>query len=289
MTANRLWNPAGRQGLAFRALASVFVLSLFAQAHAGTQRRPAPRSAHPAAASGGSVYPQFRSSYGVIHWLPAQMPLKVFVSRGLSLDQVGLTQMGAPVTNTDNRDHWPDIVASVCSNEEQFRSLPTAEGFQPEHYDAALQGISFWKPFEKEGVLSFNFTNDPGEADIFVFWTNHFTDKLGMGLFRQDIRGYTAKRSFPLKPVLAAISQGKQIDFVPVVILLRTTEGNGVPMPVNKMRASAGHEFGHALGIEEHSTNSADLMSIYYGYGMLSRNDIATMRYLYHLQPDFVP
>jgi predicted Zn-dependent protease len=55
------------------------------------------------------------------------------------------------------------------------------------------------------------------------------------------------------------------------------------------MRASAAHEFGHALGIEGHSTNPNDLMSIYYGHGVVSANDAATIRYLYHLTPDLIP
>ncbi|MGC8054832.1 matrixin family metalloprotease, partial [Salmonella enterica] len=47
------------------------------------------------------------------------------------------------------------------------------------------------------------------------------------------------------------------------------------------MRASAGHEFGHALGIDQHSTNPYDLMSVYYGRGVVSNNDAATIRYIY--------
>ncbi len=70
---------------------------------------------------------------------------------------------------------------------------------------------------------------------------------------------------------------------------LRTTEGNGVPMAFLKMRASAAHEFGHALGIEGHSRNPADLMSLYYGNGTVSPSDAATIRYLYHLTPDLIP
>jgi hypothetical protein len=31
------------------------------------------------------------------------------------------------------------------------------------------------------------------------------------------------------------------------------------------------------------------LMSVYYGHGAISTNDAATIRYLYHLQPDLIP
>ena len=109
-------------------------------------------------------------------------------------------------------------------------------------------------------------------------------------LFQNDIRGYTAKRSFPYAAVQAAIQAGKPVDFFrPVLCLLRTTDSANNPMSLDRMRASAAHEFGHALGIEGHSTNPGDLMSIYYGHGVVSANDAATIRYLYHLRPDLIP
>ncbi|HEY9681765.1 MAG TPA: matrixin family metalloprotease [Oculatellaceae cyanobacterium] len=232
----------------------------------------------------GGIYPEFKSNFGVIRWLNEQMPLKVYVSPGLCLDGI-IDQMGAPVTNVDNRAHWPDVVADVLGNQAQFKSLGIAKGYIPQHSQAAVQGINSWKPFEKEGLISYTLVNDPTEADIHVFWTDHFTDKLGMGLFQNDIRGYTAKRSFPI----AAIREGKQVPFRPVVVLLRTTDSAGNPMSLERMKASAAHEFGHALGIEGHSTNSNDLMSVYYGRGVVSQGDAATIRYLYHLQPELVP
>lgn len=249
-------------------------------------RRYPQRSGRPAGGGGGAApYPQFRSNYGVIRWIGDQMPLKVYVSRGQTLDGIIDPDLGAPMTNVDSRAKWPALVASVASNPQQMQSLPQAVGFVPEHYQAAMEGISMWKAFEREGLFSFQFTDDPGEADIYVFWTNHFVNKLGLGLFANDIRGYTSKESFPYK----AIMSGAQAQFKPVVTLLRTTEGNGQPMPLGKMKASAAHEFGHAMGIEEHSTNPNDLMSLYYGHGVISPSDAATIRYLYHLTPDLIP
>lgn len=211
------------------------------------------------------------------------MPIKVYVSPGLSLDSLIDPQLGAPYTSVDNRDHWPDLVADVISDPQKFQSLGQAKGYTPEHLQAALAGINEWKPFQS--LISFQIVNDPSDADIYVFWTDHFVNKLGMGLFQNDIRGYTAKRSFWYKQIMA----GGQAPFKPVVTLLRTTESNGYPMPVAKMKASAAHEFGHAIGIEGHSANPNDLMSVYYGHGVISQNDAATVRYLYHLTPDLIP
>ena len=258
--------------------------SSYAKTSLGNAQTTQPGQTRQQVTAPGGVYPQFRSNYGVIRWLSEQMPLKVYVSPGLCLDSM-IDPMGAPVTNVDNRDHWPDVVAGVLQNQEQFKALGVAKGFVPQHAQAAVQGINSWKEFEKEGLLSYKLTNDPGDADIYVFWTDHFTDKLGMGLFQNDIRGYTAKRSFPY----AAIKQGKAVDFKPVLVLLRTTDSAGNPMSLERMKASAAHEFGHALGIEGHSANANDLMSIYYGHGVVSAGDAATIRYLYHTTPDLIP
>lgn len=230
------------------------------------------------------VYPEFRSPHGVIRWIPDQMPLKVWVSDGKAIDALMNPQLGAPYANVDAVGTWPDLAAQLFK-EGKANALPVAEGFRPEHKQATLDGINFWKPFEKEKLFSYEFTDDPMEASIHVFFVHHFVNKLGLALFASDIRGYTSKRSFSYK----AIMQGKNADFKPVVIVLRTTDKYGRPMDVASMRAAAGHEFGHALGIEDHSKNPADLMSIYYGKGRLSNNDAATIRYLYKLTPDLIP
>lgn len=231
------------------------------------------------------VYPEFRSRFGVIHWVRDQMPLKVYISPGLTLDSIMDPQLGAPVANTDNLPAWPNLVAQVVDNPEQFQSLQRAEGYVDGHYQAVLEGVLSWKPFENEGLFSYQITQDPAEADIYVFYTHHFVTKLGMALFAGDIRGYTSKTNFPYKQILA----GAQADFKPVVIVLRTTDGQGRPMALGRMKAAATHEFGHALGIEGHSTDPSDLMNIYYGRGMISPNDAATIRYLYRQTPDLIP
>lgn len=230
------------------------------------------------------VYPEFRSPHGVIRWIPDQMPLKVWVSDGRAIDALMNPQLGAPYANVDMVGTWPDLAAQLFK-EGKANALPVAEGFRPEHKQATIDGINFWKPFEKEKLFTYELTDDPMEASIHVFYVHHFVNKLGLALFANDIRGYTSKRSFSYK----AIMQGKNADFKPVVIVLRTTDKYGRPMDAASMKAAAGHEFGHALGIEDHSKNPADLMSVYYGKGRLSNNDAATIRYLYKLTPDLIP
>jgi len=236
-------------------------------------------------AKSGNVYPQFRSREGyVIHWLPEQMPLKVYVSPGQTMENIIDPETGVSVLSVDSRDRWPDWLEQTIENQ-QIAQLPIAEGYLPQHYQAVISGIARWKAFEKEGLFSFVSTDDPTDADIYIFWVSHFVDKHGFGLFSNDIRGYTQKYSNWYKAIL----ENKPVKFKPVVVLLRTANQQGNPMDIAQMQASAAHEFGHALGIDQHSTNPHDLMSLYYGNGTISSNDAATIRYLYHLTPDLVP
>jgi hypothetical protein len=230
-------------------------------------------------------YPQYKSPVGTVRWLKEQMPLKVYISHGLTLDSIMDPQLGAPVCNIDNLSVWPRCVGQLVEHKSQWKTLGVAKGFVPGHYQAAVEGVQAWKIFEPEGLINFELTEDPGEADIYVFFTHHFVTKLGMALFANDIRGYTSKTNFSY----AAIQKGGKANFQPVVCVLRTTDNQGQAMPLGKMKAAASHEFGHALGIEGHSTNNQDLMSIYYGRGTISPNDADTLRYLYHQTPDLIP
>ncbi len=262
------------------AISALFAPIILGAEVAWAQYRKAPAKPAPS-----GFYPEYRSRFGTIRWVSDQMPLKVYISPGLTLDSIIDPSLGVPIANTDNLAAWPNLVANVLSNPEQFQALKRADGYVDGHYQAALEGVLSWKQFEREGLFSYELTQDPGDADIYVFFTNHFVGKSGMALFAQDIRGYTSKTNFPYKAILA----GGQADFKPAVIVLRTTDGQGQPMSLGKLKAAATHEFGHALGIEGHSTNPVDLMSAYYGRGVISPNDAATIRHLYRLTPDLIP
>lgn len=239
-------------------------------------------------AAGGQVYQQFRWKDGrSARWISEQMPIKVYVAPGLTLDGFVDQQLGASVMNVDNTAGWPDLVKSVAANPEQMSNLPPANGFEQSHMQACLDGINQWKRFEKEGLFSYELTQDPGEADILVFWTHHFVNKLGLATFANDIRGYTAQYPLPLKPCLENPEAASR-SMKPVVIYLRCSEQNNLPMPYEKLKASAAHEFGHALGILQHSNNPGDLMSVFYGRGTVSTNDAATIRHLYRINPDLL-
>jgi predicted Zn-dependent protease len=272
-------------------MTTVMMLWLVFPIQAANKRRQAPGRPHAAAPAGG-VYPQYLLNGRPDHWIKEQMPIRVWVSHGLTLDGI-VDNMGVPLTNTANKNNWPDLVISVMGNPQQLQTLPIAEGYSEQQYQAAIEGINLWKSLEREGLFSFQLTDNPEEADIYVFWTPHFVNKLGLALFENDIRGYTSVYALPYADVQAALQRG-DVEMVkrslkPVVTFLRTQEQDLTPISYGKMRASAAHEFGHALGIADHSPNRYDLMSVYYGNGVISGNDAATMRHLYRSVPYYMP
>jgi hypothetical protein len=282
-TALMAWNLNVPWRLQFAQLLFSLYLFFFNPAALASNHAPAP--ARSSEHSQAHVYPEFQYAGKTVHWLKDQMPLKVYVSPGTTLDKIIDEETGGPVCNVNNLGAWPDLAAKVLETPGQLQAQPMAEGFYQEYYQAAKDGIDSWNRFSREGFISFQFTADPQDADIYVFWVHHFVNKLGMELLANDIRGYTSKISFPLDAILA----GKKVPFKPVVIMLRTTNSNHNSVPLPWMKASSAHEFGHALGIEGHSTNQRDLMSVYYGNGTISDNDAATLRYVYQRTPDLVP
>lgn len=266
-------------------------------AKAPARRAPAPRTT----AGGGAVYPQCLYQGKLTRWIAEQMPIRVWVSHGLSMDSIVDPATGAPVTNTANTAHWGDAVIQLLQSG-QISALPVAPSYNEEQYNAAVSGLAEWKRFEPEGLFKYEFTDNPEDADVYVFWTNHFVNKLGLALFENDIRGQTSKWLLPAEAVVTAL-QRNDVELIrrsrkPVVILLRTTDnsmsssqggGPNPPMNTAKMRAAAAHEMGHVLGIDGHSPVGSDLMSVYYGNGNISANDAATIRYVYKHAAQMIP
>ncbi len=284
--------------LAF-ALGLIFVLLAANQEAALGNKAKAPAKKSPAANSGGgSPYPQCLYGGGkVVRFIPQEMPIKICISPGISIDGIGSDPTtGGPLSNVDNVAGWPELVFRAKQDPELFNNLSQAEGYTDQMWEACAQGINQWKRFQNEGLFSFEVTDNPDGADVYVFWTHHFVNKMGLALFANDIRGYTSKHLLPYQAVASALNSGN-IELLrrsrrPVVVILRTTDllgAQSVPMPLGKLVAASAHEMGHVLGIDGHSPNRVDLMNVNYGNGVVSANDAASIRYIYHRNPDLLP
>jgi predicted Zn-dependent protease len=196
-----------------------------------------------------------------VRWEAKKMPLMIWISPGLKLPDCPFSQIqGTRV----------DTVTNMLQSPEPW-SLTQAPSWTPETNDQVAAGIEQWREFEKEGLFSFVFTDDPRNANIMVFFTDSFKESDSPGGIA--VGGITSAQIYPI-----AQAQKMKIRQKPVIIELSTMV-NGTPV---KMQGATAHEFGHALGIKAHSQGMWDIMNVNRVTNVLSPADKATIRYLYH-------
>lgn len=202
----------------------------------------------------------------LVRWDPRHMPLRVWVSPGKKLPEEPFSELIA---------HRPDEVRDILlSNPQSFYSLPQCPGWTPQMGQAAINGIEQWKELQNEGVIAFEFVDNPALAQIMVFWVDRFIDASGPG--GNNVHGNTCATAFDVQAVRNAESRdGRPAQGAPVVIELR------VNPDTEKLQGDSAHEFGHALGIKEHSPYRQDIMYLNRMVSLLSPADKATLRWLY--------
>ena len=94
-------------------------------------KAPVKRTGSGGGGGGGGVYPQFKfGGQKVVRWIPEQMPLHVYISHGLCLDELGVDPVaGGPLSNVDNTAGWPDLVSQAVSNPDAFNNMKVAENY----------------------------------------------------------------------------------------------------------------------------------------------------------------
>jgi hypothetical protein len=197
------------------------------------------------------------------------MPLLIWISPGLKLPDCPFEELQS--TRVD------EVTQMLLSQGDPFSQLTQAKGWLPEMNDQVAAGIEQWREFEGEGLFSFAFTDDPRMAHVLIFFTDAFRDATAPGGIM--VGGITSAQVYP-------VSQAKQMKIAqkPVVIELSTL----VNSTEEKMQGASAHEFGHALGIKAHSPYREDIMFADRIVNHLSAADKATIRFLYHSQPQFV-
>ncbi len=204
----------------------------------------------------------------LVRWTAEKMPLRIWISPGIELPKLPFAQL---------QQQRVDEVFQRLQSEDPFGDCTIAKGWEEQTNYQVAAGIEQWRQFEHEGLIKFGFTQDPREAQVLVFFTDSFPDSGGPGGL--NVAGNTCAQLFT--PAQTQLPNYRQ---KPVVIELSTMINH---TPERMMGASA-HEFGHALGIKEHSPYRDDLMYVDRIVTGLSAGDKATFRLLYKTKPQYV-
>lgn len=213
-------------------------------------------------------YPQ-RDPLGTRIWDTKKHPIKVWVSDGLQLPK---GYIGPELTGENVHDLYP-----MLSRNSFYTKLATVEHYTPTYRDMVKQGINDWNFVCAEGMVKFEFVEDPTIADVLYFWC----PESGVGsvgrTYYPDLR-YEGARGI-----------------VHIETQYLREWGARAPM---ELRATSAHEFGHMLGITIHSQDVDDLMHDtgkqytwletrqYSAASPITRNDYVTLRALYQIPAD---
>ncbi len=124
-----------------------------------------------------------------VRWEPRKMPLRVWISPGLQLPSLPFQELKATRVVT---------VAQMCfqgNTPNPFASLTQVTGWNDEMGEAVAAGIEMWKPLEQEGLFSYDFTPNPREANILVFFNDNFAGATEPGGISTG--GYTCAQAIP--------------------------------------------------------------------------------------------
>ncbi len=220
------------------------------------------------------VYPPGEKQLGMklVRWEPRHMPIRVWVSPGGRLPEEPFSEIQA------NR---PREVLNMMLAGQDLNNMPQCPGWTSDMTQAAINGIEQWRELQNEGLFAFEFVDDPSRAQVLVFWVDRFVDSDSPG--GSSVHGNTSATLFDANLVHNVERRdGRPAQGAPVIIELKV---NGEP---GKLQADTAHEFGHALGIKEHSPYRQDIMCVNRQTLVLSPSDKATMRWLYRQAPQFV-
>lgn len=173
------------------------------------------------------------------------------------------------VSCKDGTTRWTDKSMPLPVYISSERKL---KGFNPEFADIVKGAFEDWST-ASGGIVSFKFVHSPKDALINVTWTDN-----------------PAMLANPAEAGHCKVSGNEKGSSTADIILLIVNRLDGSVVPPAKLRYTASHEIGHALGIAGHSLNARDVMFL----GAIDNNfpakisdrDIATLKKIYETPPD---
>lgn len=131
-------------------------------------------------------------------------------------------------------------------------------------YELVYDGILDWTDVGGPGIPSFEFVDDPGDADIPIQWEADLAGAWFIGRCVWDVDVLT-----------------RRFGVAHIVVTGKVREG--VEATPGQVYATMLHEVGHALGLGGHSPDPQDVMyrATSRGQGQLTERDRETLRLLY--------
>jgi hypothetical protein len=210
----------------------------------------------------------------LMRWDKSEGEIKVWIADGLQLPS-GF--VGPDLTVDKCRTLY-----SMFDRPGFFERLSRVDHYVPSYASILKEGINDWAWVQAEGIIKFKFVDDPRKADVLYFWCPQSgADSVGRTFYPWT-----------------GVSRARCIVHVETEYLRKW----GAQAP-KQLRQTSAHEFGHVLGLRQHSSESSDVMC---GHGVtvswmqraqysnsspVTRNDFVTLRALYELPPDelFLP
>lgn len=197
-------------------------------------------------------------------WTKAKMPLRIYLSNGAELPK---GYSGGDLDSGKLKD-----LARWLRDPKFAQKLKPLRHFREEYGSAVKNGLNEWAWANTEGVVTYQIVDNPAQANILAFYCSTLPGGA---------------------PGVTTTSEGKN---EPVIVQFPVEYFYHLPVHLwpTLIKSIAGHEFGHALGLQ-HSAFARDLMyptdKINYvnrgtdqsGPNVVTNSDAATLRALYDL------